>query len=159
MDRMSYISHPTLVEFHSRSLCQIRFLWIGRSLKFWASGKPFAVYRHSYKMHDAVGEEYLVLDRPLSVLTEHLAKDSSAEIILSCPVVCIQRSGSRVLVTCGRGRQISCEYVILAVPLRILQRGDILFQPQLPVWKQKAIQRLKMSNAVKVRPEWFCYVK
>lgn len=48
-------------------------------------------------------------------------------------------------------RQLRAKHVLLTVPVTVLQRGDILFTPPLPEAKQNAIQRVKMSNAVKVR--------
>lgn len=47
-------------------------------------------------------------------------------------------------------RQIRCQHVLVTVPITVLQREDITFMPPLPQVKQQAIQRVKMSNAIKV---------
>ena len=47
-------------------------------------------------------------------------------------------------------RQIRCKHVLVTVPITVLQREDITFVPPLPQLKQQAIQRVKMSNAIKV---------
>ena len=47
-------------------------------------------------------------------------------------------------------RQIRCQHVVVTVPITVLQREDITFSPPLPQLKQQAIQRVKMSNAIKV---------
>ncbi len=47
-------------------------------------------------------------------------------------------------------RQIRCKHVLVTVPITVLQREDITFAPPLPQLKQQAIQRVKMSNAIKV---------
>lgn len=47
-------------------------------------------------------------------------------------------------------RRIRCRHVVVTVPITVLQREDITFSPPLPQLKQQAIQRVKMSNAIKV---------
>jgi len=47
-------------------------------------------------------------------------------------------------------RQIRCKHVLVTVPISVLQREDITFAPPLPQLKRQAIQRVKMSNAIKV---------
>ena len=70
-------------------------------------------------------------------------------------------SGSSLTGTCGvtgpelmggpcAGAMLHCRHVIVTVPLLMLQRGCISFQPPLPPAKIGAISRIKMSNAVKV---------
>lgn len=56
---------------------------------------------------------------------------------LQCVCVCVHR-------------QIRCKHVLVTVPITVLQREDITFVPPLPQLKQQAIQRVKMSNAIKV---------
>lgn len=95
------------------------------------------------------GDEYLVLDRPLSALTDYLIRSSSFQVQLSCPVISIQHGGTRVVVTCMNQNVITCNHAVLAVPLTTLKRREIQFKPALPTWKQTAIQRLQMSIAIK----------
>lgn len=52
------------------------------------------------------------------------------------------------------GASLHCRHVIVTVPLLMLQRDCISFQPALPPAKLAAISRIKMSNAVKVGPSY-----
>lgn len=56
-------------------------------------------------------------------------------------------------------RQIRCRHVVVTVPITVLQRDDITFLPPLPPLKQQAIQRVKMSNAIKVLSHLVCIAK
>ena len=99
-----------------------------------------------------VGEEYLILDRPISGITDHIARPVEGNILLDWPVHSIEYGAQGALV-CGRGgRKIRCLHVVVSVPLLVLQREDILFKPPLPEAKLGAMSRLKMSNAVKASP-------
>ena len=44
-----------------------------------------------------------------------------------------------------------CRHAIVTCPLAVLQRGDVAFHPPLPAAKLAALDRVKMSNAIKVR--------
>lgn len=45
----------------------------------------------------------------------------------------------------------TCDRVIIAVPLTVLQNGDLFsFFPPLPKWKRGAIHRIQMENACKI---------
>ena len=47
-------------------------------------------------------------------------------------------------------RQVRCRHVVVTCPLAVLQRGDVAFRPPLPAPKLAALDRVKMSNAIKV---------
>ena len=51
---------------------------------------------------------------------------------------------------CMPCRQVRCRHVIVTCPLAVLQRGDMAFHPPLPAPKLAALNRVKMSNAIKV---------
>jgi len=92
----------------------------------------------------------MILDRPVSGITDHIACPIEGNILLDWPVHGIEH-GPRGAVVSGRGgRKIRCLHVVVSVPILILQREDILFKPPLPPAKLGAIGRLRMSNAVKV---------
>ncbi|DBA73197.1 TPA: hypothetical protein ACH3X1_011273 [Trebouxia sp. C0004] len=96
------------------------------------------------------GEDYLVLDCPLSDLVKHIAKDLNRQIHCNCPVSRIEHDSNGALIRLYGGRQIRCKHVLVTVPITVLQREEITFVPPLPQLKQQAIQRVKMSNAIKV---------
>ena len=48
-------------------------------------------------------------------------------------------------------RQLRCRYAVVTCALAVLQRGDVAFHPPLPAAKLAALDRVKMSNAIKVR--------
>ncbi|KAL0045848.1 hypothetical protein WJX82_006614 [Trebouxia sp. C0006] len=96
------------------------------------------------------GDDYLVLDCPLSDLVKHIAKDLNRQIHCNCPVSRIDHDSNGALIRLYGGRQIRCKHVLVTVPITVLQREDITFVPPLPQLKQQAIQRVKMSNAIKV---------
>ena len=98
------------------------------------------------------GEEYLLLDRSVSRVTDHIGRSSNANLLLDWPVNSIEYSKQGATVRGSGGRQIRCGKVIITVPILALQQGDILFKPALPPAKCSAIDRIKMSNAVKVIP-------
>ena len=93
-----------------------------------------------------------MLDRSLSGLVEHVGRSTSANTLLDWPVTKIEYSSSGAVLTSHRGRKMRCKHVIITVPVTVLQREDILFMPPLPQYKRAAIQRVKMSNAIKVSP-------
>lgn len=96
------------------------------------------------------GDSYLVLDCPLSELVRHIASELSTQIHCNSPVSRIDHDHKGALVRLYGGRQIRCQHVLVTVPITVLQREDITFSPPLPQLKQQAIQRVKMSNAIKV---------
>jgi monoamine oxidase len=58
-----------------------------------------------------------------------------------------------------KGESIEAKHVVIAVPLPILQDGDITFEPALPKKKQVALSKLRMGHALKVilkfnKPFW-----
>eukprot|EP00238_Polyblepharides_amylifera_P009068 CAMPEP_0196586828 /NCGR_PEP_ID=MMETSP1081-20130531/55722_1 /TAXON_ID=36882 /ORGANISM="Pyramimonas amylifera, Strain CCMP720" /LENGTH=450 /DNA_ID=CAMNT_0041908839 /DNA_START=48 /DNA_END=1400 /DNA_ORIENTATION=+ len=104
------------------------------------------------------GDEYLVLDRPLTCVAQYLAQ--GLRLFTSWPVTQVhyQHSG-RVHVMGGNGGVIECDCVVVAVPLSVLKDGDIQFHPPLPEFQQQALQSLDMGNAIKVslafeKPFW-----
>ncbi|KAK9804891.1 hypothetical protein WJX72_010512 [[Myrmecia] bisecta] len=105
------------------------------------------------------GETYLVLDRSLRSIVEHLAEDLHGSVRLSCPIHRIEHSAHGALLHGPEGVRIACQHVVVTVPVSLLQREQIVFAPALPEEKLAAIQRVKISNAVKVilafsRPFW-----
>lgn len=64
------------------------------------------------------------------------------DIRLNTAVQCVEYSGEEVKVTCTSGRQWSAQKVLVTVPLALLQKNIIQFNPPLPDRKLKAIHSL-----------------
>jgi len=54
------------------------------------------------------------------------------------------------VVTCSNGEKFECDYIVVTVPLGVLKKRCITFEPNLSVDKQKAISRLGMGTENKV---------
>lgn len=105
------------------------------------------------------GESYLILDRSLSHLADHLAKPLGTSLRCDWPVKRLMWGCSKGRTTAEKaavtlegpsGQTITCDRVLITVPLLSLQSGGIIFEPPLPPRKAEAIQRLRMGAAVKL---------
>ena len=92
----------------------------------------------------------MLLDRSVSRVTDHIGRSTDANLLLDWPVHSIEYSSHGASLRGSGGRQIRCGKVIITVPVLALQQDDILFKPPLPQEKRSAIERIQMSNAVKV---------
>lgn len=66
-------------------------------------------------------------------------------------VVKVDYSGPKVAVTLSNGAQLTCDQVIVAVPLSVLKKDVIEFSPLLPEKKQEAIKTLGEGLLEKVK--------
>ncbi|KAK9823039.1 hypothetical protein WJX81_001999 [Elliptochloris bilobata] len=96
------------------------------------------------------GETYLLLDRSLRHIVEHLARGLDHRLRLNWPVRRIEHGAGGALLHGRAGQQLRCRAAVVTVPLAQLQAGTIAFAPALPAAKAGALARLNMSNAVKV---------
>ena len=96
------------------------------------------------------GDTYLLLDRSLQALIDHMARPLKHCIQTSWPVHSINYSQDGATLHGPNGRRKDCRKVLVTASLAVLQRGGIAFQPQMPQAKRAALGRLKMSNAIKV---------
>lgn len=94
------------------------------------------------------GETYLILDKSMSHLVDNLKAD--LEIRTSFPVTSISYNKTGAILRGPAGATLACRKVIITVPLAVLQRGKIQFNPALPADKTAAIERIRMGNAAKV---------
>lgn len=62
----------------------------------------------------------------------------------------IDYSGETILVTAQNGQTYEADRVVLTVPIKILQDGDITFTPSLPSTKNDALQKIGMGAGMKV---------
>ncbi|CAL8464484.1 g4019 [Coccomyxa elongata] len=105
------------------------------------------------------GETYLILDRPLAAVVQHLHKAVEQSTQLGWPVSKIEHSSAGAKLYGPSGNAVECRHVIVTVPILMLQQERLRFSPPLPADKRGAISRVKMSNAMKVilafsRPFW-----
>ena len=93
------------------------------------------ISHEAWKPIPLAGEEYLVLDKPLSALTNQLKTSSGARVLTQWPVVSIDYSKPVIKVRSQHGRTVHCTHIIITVPLKMLQQEDIHFIPQTPALK------------------------
>lgn len=74
-------------------------------------------------------------------------------IRLGCPVAKVAYTGDEVTVTTVGGDEVKGSAAIVSVPVGVLQRGAITFEPPLPAWKSSAMSKIGMGKLNKVRPE------
>jgi monoamine oxidase len=76
----------------------------------------------------------------------------ASDIFYSCPVTSIDYSSSglvQVHAACGTGT-FQADRVVVAVPLTVMQDGDIEFKPALPMERQKVLESVKMPAGFKM---------
>ncbi|XP_077209162.1 lysine-specific histone demethylase 2 [Paroedura picta] len=84
--------------------------------------------------------DHTLLSSGYSAIMEKMAE--GLDIRLKAPVRSIDYSGEDVQVTATDGTQWTAQKVLVAIPLAILQKGAIQFNPALPERKMKAINSL-----------------
>ncbi|KAG0575463.1 hypothetical protein M758_5G006600 [Ceratodon purpureus] len=94
------------------------------------------------------GDTYLILDRPMSSVVDFIAK--GLKVRLDWFVQHVEYGTHGVKLQSSDGRIVTADYVILAVPVSILQYGVPTFKPPLPKVKVEAIDSIGMNNCVKV---------
>lgn len=82
-------------------------------------------------------------------LEEYIAPDVLPHLRLDTPVVRIDRTGDRIVVTDASGAIHEADRVIVTVPLKILQGDAIAFDPPLPGWKREAIDAVTIPAGLK----------
>ncbi|CAJ1966348.1 unnamed protein product [Cylindrotheca closterium] len=89
-----------------------------------------------------------------SFLTEYVAYDAVRNnVINNCEVKAINTQGDGVSVTCG-GTTYTAWYVIVTVPMKMLQKNTITFTPSLPSSYTQAINKFIIGNGFKVWIEY-----
>lgn len=79
---------------------------------------------------------------------DYLIPSIANKITYNSAVQSIDYSAEQILVN-TQDKQYKADKVIIAVPLKILQDKDIIFQPELPPKQQKAIQKTKIWEGFK----------
>uniref|UniRef100_A0A6Q2Y355 CW-type domain-containing protein n=1 Tax=Esox lucius TaxID=8010 RepID=A0A6Q2Y355_ESOLU len=92
--------------------------------------------------------DHTLLTGGYSSLLNKLAE--GLDIHIKCPVQAIDYSGDAVIVTSSNGTQWTAQKVLVTVPLTLLQKNIIQFNPALPERKLKAIHSLGAGVIEKV---------
>lgn len=72
------------------------------------------------------------------------------KIMLNSPVTAIDHSGDKVIVTTENNGTFEADKVLVTVPLKILQKEMIDFNPEMPSEKQDAINSVVVPDGIKV---------
>jgi len=114
--------------------------------------------------HWVYGEKYLVLDRSLRHVAEALARGLDVRLNWQVEEVDHSEGGGRAGVTVrgAGGDTVEAQRCIVAAPVTALKPAtpcSIRFRPALPQFKQRAVDTVRVANAVKVflafeRPFW-----
>ncbi|MBN9420743.1 MAG: FAD-dependent oxidoreductase [Candidatus Eremiobacteraeota bacterium] len=75
------------------------------------------------------------------------------DVRLSTPVSRVDWSNKGCWVTAG-GQKLEADRVVVTLPVGVLQKDVVQFQPTLPAWKNKAIHSLQMGHLKKVAFEF-----
>ncbi|KAL2608486.1 hypothetical protein R1flu_027059 [Riccia fluitans] len=95
------------------------------------------------------GDTYIILDRPLSSVVNYISRNLHVLVNWAVKQVEQLRNGDLRLHS-HDGRTLRAQYVILTVPVTILQQKLISFLPPLPESKIRAAEAIGMSNVMKV---------
>jgi len=82
-------------------------------------------------------------------LETFIAPDVLPFLQLDTPVVSVDRSGDRIVVTDARGARREADRVVVTTPLKVLQDDLIDFIPSLPAAKTNAIHAVTIPNGLK----------
>jgi monoamine oxidase len=80
----------------------------------------------------------------------HLSHNANIKVLLNHPVTEVAFNGVKTIVKCSNGAIFDAPYVVIAVPIGVLKSKSICFIPELPQWKQEAIQKISFGNVCKV---------
>uniref|UniRef100_A0A914XEL4 Amine oxidase n=1 Tax=Plectus sambesii TaxID=2011161 RepID=A0A914XEL4_9BILA len=62
----------------------------------------------------------------------------------------VEWDGKKIIIRCNNGKRLTCDKVVIAVPLAVMQLGTIRFSPELPEFKRKALKSLGAGLIEKV---------
>lgn len=84
----------------------------------------------------------------------YMVPNISDRIVYNSPITEIDYSGTRVIVRNAHGERYEADKVLITVPVKILQEGNIIFTPDLPETKSSAIDSITMPDGIKVFMEF-----
>lgn len=86
----------------------------------------------------------------LDFFEEYIVPTIRAKTSFNVQIVSVDYQGDKVIVTDSNSQAYESDKLILTVPLKVLQAGDILFSPQLPTAHRNAIQDAPIWGGLKV---------
>jgi len=86
----------------------------------------------------------------LERILDYAKRNGSLDLRLNTEVKKIIHETDFVSVTLASGEVVKGDALVCTLPLGVLQQGDVQFQPQLPLAKREAIQKLQMADHEKV---------
>jgi monoamine oxidase len=78
----------------------------------------------------------------------------SDRLVLDTPIVEIDHSADKVVLSASDGRVFEADKVLITVPVKVLQRGQISFNPALPSEKTQAFDKVFMGDGIKIFVEF-----
>ena len=109
---------------------------------------------HNYPLNNINGKPFndrdFLITQGFNIWIDNVASQFKNRFLLKEKVTTIEYSSTDVEVFTEDGSMIKADYAICTVPLGVLQRGDIDFDPPFSKAKQDAIQGMKMGSYEKV---------
>ena len=81
---------------------------------------------------------------------QYIVPSIRSKIQVNTQIVSIDYQGDQVIATDSNGQSYETDKIIITVPLKILQDGDITFSPQLPAAHRNAMQNAPVWGGLKV---------
>eukprot|EP00397_Hematodinium_sp_SG-2012_P012790 GEMP01012972.1.p1 GENE.GEMP01012972.1~~GEMP01012972.1.p1 ORF type:complete len:617 (+),score=131.21 GEMP01012972.1:49-1899(+) len=106
-----------------------------RAERLWAANDG----EHDFRVERSLGEAFI---RSFKALVP--------SIELQHRVVKIANRSEGVEITCSKGNIIRASRCVLTVPIMMLQKEDIIFDPPLPSWKVNAISSIRCEPSIKI---------
>jgi len=113
---------------------RISAYWNYQETKNWNSGDTDFKFRESF----------------FDLIDSHIAKPIQPHIKFNTIVESVDYSGKMVKVYCQNGHVYEGDVVILTVPITVLKKGEIIFEPSLPSEKTEAFQKIGMDIGMKI---------
>ena len=98
----------------------------------------------------SAGESNYRLPKGFTSIFQPLIDELKADLIFKMPIDFINYWGEKVLIGSANKESFEAEKVVITVPLSVLKRKMIRFEPSLPSNKQLAIDTLGMGTGMKV---------
>lgn len=96
------------------------------------------------------GQNYNVANRSYYSILQEKYGDVISEIIANTQIISIDYTMDQITLKDQNNNSFQCDKAIVTVPLTILQRGDITFNPVLPSEKLNAINNIGMGAGLKI---------
>jgi monoamine oxidase len=110
-----------------------------------------AYWNHKDEENWSAGDsDYKFQNTYFDLIDQQIAAPIADRIQYNCPITHIDYGGPGVRLTDAQQREYVADKVIIAVPISILQRGEIAFSPALPSEKTAAFAKFGMGPGMKV---------